>query len=224
MRIKLTTILTLFVILFSCNENKKQTKEEKYLKESYKEQKRKGTLPEHSEDFDSSTNIYSNYKYLISIDAPDNWKIDYGTAKHSIFRGNDPELALTFSIVVVELKTKQKDSQNAWEFYLDNKTKQDAELKKVVKTQFNSEIQNYKVTKSYVRNLVSVNHSYDFLVRSTDLEYVNHVINHQIYRDDYIYTLTAQMPKLVYDEQPEYFERLFNLVTFLPNSEKINEK
>jgi hypothetical protein len=32
------------------------------------------------------------------------------------------------------------------------------------------------------------------------------------------------MPKVVYDEKPEYFERLINLVTFLPNSEKINEK
>ena len=223
MKIKFT-LLTFLVILLSCNESKKQTKEDKYLEESYKEQKSKGTLSEHSEDFDSLTNIYSNYKYLISIDAPDNWKIDYGTAKHSIFRGNDPEFALTFSIVVVESKTDLKNSKNAWEFYLDNKSKQDAELKNIVKTQFNSDIQNYKATKSYVRNIVSANHSYDFLVRSTDLEYINHVINHQIYRDDYIYTLTAQMPKVVYDEQPEYFERLFNLVTLLPNSEKINEK
>lgn len=211
------------MILLSCNESKKQTKEDKYLEESYKEQKSKGNLSKHSEDFDSLTNIYSNYKYLISIDAPDNWKIDYGTAKHSIFRGNDPELALTFSIAVVEPKTDLKNSKNAWEFYLDNKAKQDAELKNIVKTQFNSEIQNYKATKSYVRNIVSANHTYDFWVRSTDLEYINHVINHQIYRDNYIYTLTAQMPKIVYDEQPEYFERLFNLVTFLPNSEKINE-
>jgi len=212
------------MILVSCNEHKNQTKEEKYLEKSYKEQRSNGTLSEHSENFDLSTNIYSNYKYLISIDAPDNWEVDYGSAKHTIFRGNNPELALTFSIVVVELKTKSKNSQNAWEFYLDNKIKLDGELNKTVKTQFNSEIQNYKATKSYVRNIVSANHTYDFLVRSTDLEYVNHVINHQIYRDDYIYTLTAQMPKVVYDEQPEYFERLFNLVTFLPNSEKINEK
>ena len=222
MKIKFT-ILTFFVIFISCNESKKQTKEDKYLKESYKEQKSKGTLSEYSEDFDSLTKIYSNYKYLISIDAPDNWKIDYGTAKHSIFRGNDPELTLTFSIVVVEPKAELKNTKNAWEFYLANKTKQDAELKIIVKTQFNSELKNYKASKSYVRNFVSVNQSYDFLVRSADLEYVNHVINHQVYRDDYIYTLTAQMSKVVYDEQPEYFERLFNLVTFLPNSEKINE-
>lgn len=221
MRIKLSTLLTVFVILFSCNENKKQTKEEKYLKESYKEQKSKGKIPEHSEDFDPSTNIYSNYKYLISIDAPDNWKVDYGTAKHSIFRGNEPELALTFSIVVVE--PKSKTSQNAWEFYINNKTKQDAELRNVVQTQFNSKIQNYSVKKSYVRNIVSSRYSYDFLVRSADLEYINHVISHQIYKDDFIYTLTAHVPKMVYDEQPEYFERIFNLVTFLPNSEKINE-
>lgn len=218
---KFITILGLFFILFSCNENKKQTKEEKYLKESYKEQKSKGTTSEYSEDFDSSTNIYSNYKYLISIDAPDNWKVDYGTAKHSIFRGNDPELALTFSIIVVEPKIKT--SQNAWEFYLDNKAKQDAELKNVVQTQFNSKIQNYKVKRSYIRNIVSTNYTYDFLVRSSDLEYINHVISHQIYRDDFIYTLTAHMPKIVYDEQPEYFENIFNLVTFLPNPEKINE-
>jgi hypothetical protein len=221
LRIKLSTLLTVFVILFSCNENKKQTKEEKYLKESYKEQKSKGKIPEHSEDFDPSTNIYSNYKYLISIDAPDNWKVDYGTAKHSIFRGNEPELALTFSIVVVE--PKSKTSQNAWEFYINNKTKQDAELRNVVQTQFNSKIQNYSVKKSYVRNIVSSRYSYDFLVRSADLEYINHVISHQIYKDDFIYTLTAHVPKMVYDEQPEYFERIFNLVTFLPNSEKINE-
>ncbi|WP_138434398.1 hypothetical protein [Winogradskyella algicola] len=220
MRINLSTILTVFVILFSCKENKKQTKEEKYLKESYKEQKSKGKISEHSEDFDPSTNIYSNYKYLISIDAPDNWKVDYGTAKHSIFRGNDPELALTFSIVVVE--PKSKTSQNAWEFYINNKTKQDAELRNVVQTQFNTKIQNYSAKKSYIRNIVSTKYSYDFLVRSADLEYINHVISHQIYKDDFIYTLTAHVPKMVYDKQPEYFERIFNLVTFLPNSEKIN--
>ncbi|WCO02656.1 hypothetical protein [Psychroserpens ponticola] len=222
MKIKYIT-LAFLLILASCNESKKTTKEEKYLKESYKEQKSDESLSKHSEHFDSLTNIYSNYKYLISIDAPDHWEIDFGTAKHSIFRGNDPELALTFSIVVVEPKTELKHSKNAWEFYLDNKTKQDAELKTIVKTQFNSEIQNYKANKSYIRNIISANHAYDFLVKSTDLEYLNHVINHQIYNNDYIYTLTAHMPKIVYDEQPEYFERLFNLITFLPHSEKINE-
>ncbi len=215
------TLLALLVILLSCSNSKKQTKEDKYLEASYKEQKSEGTLPEHSEDFDSSTNIYSNYKYLISIDAPDNWKVDYGTAKHTIFRGNDPELALTFSMVVVE--PKAKISQNAWEFYLANKAKQDAELKNVVESQYNSRIQNYNVKKGYVRNSVSTNYSYDFMVRSTDLEYLNHVISYQIYRDDFMYTLTAQMPKVVYDKQPEYFESIFNLVSFLPNSEKMND-
>lgn len=217
------SILTLLVVIISCNEIKKQTKEEKYLKESYKEQRSKGTLTEHSEDFDSTTNIYSNYKYLISIDAPDNWKVDYGVTNHSIFKGNDPELALTFSIVVVEPKGRLIKYKDAWEFYVDNKTKQDKEIKKIIETQFNSEIQNYQSRKSYVKNFVSVNNSFDILIRSADIEYLNHVINHQINRGDYIYTLTAHMPKVVYNEHPEYFERLFNLITFLPNSEKINE-
>ncbi|MCK8481675.1 hypothetical protein [Psychroserpens algicola] len=213
-------LLSLVFILCSCNKNTKQTKEDRYLNASYKTQKSKGILPEHSEEFDSLTNIYSNFKYHISFDAPDHWNTDHGTAKHTIFRGNDPELALTFSIVVVDLKTEQTHPTNAWEFYLKNKKKQDVELKNMVRTQFNSELQNYEATKGYIRNFVSAKHSYDVLVRSTDLEYVNHVINHQIYRGNYIYTVTAQMPKIVYDEQPDYFERLFNLVSFLPNSEQ----
>jgi hypothetical protein len=52
---------------------------------------------------------------------------------------------------------------------------------------------------------------------------MNHIINHQVYKDDVVYTFTAQMPKVVYDEKPEYFERLFNLVSFLTNLEKIGE-
>lgn len=213
----------MFLILVSCNESKKETKEEKYLNASYKEQVSNGVLSKQTQSLDTLTNIYSNNVYLISMDAPDHWNIDYGTSKHSIFRGNDPELALTFSIVVVELKTNQNNSKNAWDFYLNNKKKQDDELERVVQSQFDTKLVNHQVKKNYIRNLVSVNHSYDFLVRSIDLEYVNHVIYHQINRGDFIYTLTAQMPKVVYEQQPKYFDNLFNLVTFLPDSEKIGD-
>ncbi len=216
-------LLPFLSILISCNGNKNQSKEDKYWEKSFKEQKNEGTISEYSEEFDPKTNIYSNYEYHIIIDAPDNWKVDFGTSKHSIFRGNDPELALTFSIVVVEPKTDELNSENAWQFYLKNKTKLDSQLKTIVKNQMNSEIQNYDSSKSYVRNFVSLKQSYDFVVRSADIEYLNHVINHQVYRDDYIYTFTIQMPKVVYEEQPEYFQRLINNISFLPNPETIDE-
>ncbi|ALM20552.1 hypothetical protein AAT17_04530 [Nonlabens sp. MIC269] len=205
------------MLLISCSENKNQSKEDEFLKKSFKEKKNEGTVPKYSEEFDPETKIYSNYEYLITIDAPDNWKVDFGTSKHSIFRGNDPELALTFSLVVVEPNTDKPVREDAWEFYRKNRIKLDNQVKTIVKTQMNSEIENYNAEKSYVKNFVSLKQSYDHIVRGADVEYLNHVINHSVYRDEYIYTITIQMPKIIYDEQPMYFERLVNKVSFLPN-------
>jgi hypothetical protein len=211
------------VILVSCNETKKQSKEEKYLKESYKEQKSKGLVSEHSENLDTLTNIYSNYKYLISFDAPDNWKIDYGTAKHSIFRGNDPELALTFSIIVAEPKYDEEFKLDAWELHQKSKLLQEKETIEMIKTQYNTNIQNYKAEKSYIKNFVSSKKSFDFIIRSSNLEYVNHTIVHQVNRNNFIYTFTEHVPKVVYDKNPDYFENIFNNITFSANPELIKD-
>ena len=162
---------------------------------------------------DTLTNVYINYSYQISIDAPDNWIVDYGIGEDCIFRGNERELALTFSIVVKKIKMENK---NAWQEYILHKPQKDEELRNFFKNQFNSEINNYKAIKSYVNNFVSLNESFDFIVRSTELEYINQFIQHTVFKDGYVYVFNAQMPKTIYDEQPEYFKNLFNLIRFLP--------
>jgi hypothetical protein len=106
-------ILAIAIFIIGCKEEKQKTNEEGFLKKSYRELKREGTISGDMDEFDSINKIYSNYKYNIAFDAPNNWIIDNGNSKYTLLRGNDPELSLTFSIVVAEINSDElKDNKD----------------------------------------------------------------------------------------------------------------
>ena len=56
-----------------------------------------------------------------------------------------------------------------------------------------------------------------------DFEYKNTTILYQATLDNLTYTLTLNVPKAIYEENPEKFENLFKGVYFLKNQKKIEK-
>lgn len=223
------TIIFYFISIFTyCQQRKDKGNSPVFFEKSLKEQKDKGTIPEYIEHFDSIKNLYSNFKYRIAFDAPDHWKSDSGVSEHTIFRIYEADSAVTFSINVIEIKlTKEEKKEaaklNIWEFYLNNKEKMDYPYKVILPKQFKSEIKDFTVKKSYLKNQVAVKRSFNYMVRQLDYEYSNTSIIYQTFIDNLGYTLSLDVPTTFYDENPEYYENLFLNISFLLNNEDLNK-
>ena len=225
---KITIIFYFISILASCQEKKNEGNVTEIFEKSLKEKKSEGALPEHIEHFDSKKNVYSNFKYRIAFDAPDHWKSDGGVSEHTIFRIYEADSAITFSINVIEIKLtkgerKEADQLNIWEFYVNNKEKMDYPYKVILPKQFKSEIKDFTVKKSYIKNQVAVKRSFNYMVRQLDYEYSNTSIVYQTSIDNLTYTLSLDVPTTFYVENPEYYENLFLNVSFLLNKEDLNK-
>jgi len=225
---KITLIYYFISILASCQNKKHDVNATEFFEKSLKEQKSKGTLPEYTEHFDSINNIYSNFKYRIAFDAPDHWKSDGGVSEHTIFRIYEADSAVSFSINVIEIKftkeeKKEMDKLNIWEFYQNNKEKMDYPYKVLLPKQFKSEIKDFKVKKSYLKNQLALKRSFNYMVRQLDYEYSNTSIIYQTSIDNLTYTLGLDVPTTFYDENSEYYENLFLNISFLLNKEDLNK-
>ena len=225
---KITIIFYFISILASCQEKKNEGNVTEIFEKSLKEQKSEGTLPEYIEHFDSKKNVYSNFKYRIAFDAPDHWKSDGGVSEHTIFRIYEADSAISFFINVIEIKLtkeekKEMEKLDIWEFYQNNKEKMDSPYKVILPKQFKSEIKDFKVKKSYLKNQVAIKRSFNYMVHQLDYEYSNTSIVYQTSIDNLTYTLGLDVPTTFYDENPEYYENLFLNISFLLNKEDLNK-
>jgi hypothetical protein len=191
---------------------------------SLKEQKDEGTLPDYSEHFDSINNLYSNYKYRVAFDAPDDWASDEGVSEHTIFRTYQPDSAITFVINVFEIKLNKdlKDEPSIWEYYQGHKDEMDYPYKVLIPKKFNSKVENFIASKSYIKNQVSLKRSYSYMVRDLDFEYSNTSILYQTYIDEFNYTFGLDVPTMYYNENPDYYESLFANIYILHTKDDIN--
>lgn len=194
--------------------------ENKSLMESFKEKQL--TSNDKLYDYDSISKIYINYVYNIAFDAPDNWKIDFGVTKHSLLRGYDPDFGSTFSIVVVEPSIEKSSTSDYWKFYTKQKDEFDNSFINNLRNQANVEPINYKSSMSYIKNFKSLKQVFEHRVISGDLDYINYVIIQQVYRGKYLYTFTLQLPKFIYEQNSDFFNKTFNNINFTPDSETIN--
>lgn len=225
---KITIIFYFISTLAYCQQRKDKANSPVFFEKSLKEQKDKGTIPEYIEHFDSIKNVYSNFKYRIAFDAPDHWKSDGGVSEHTIFRIYEADSAITFSINVIEIKLtkeekKEADKLNLWEFYQNNKEKMDYYYKVILPKKYKSEIKNFKVKKSYLKNQVAVKRSFNYMIHQIDYEYNNTSIFYQTYMDNLTYTIGLDVPTTFYDENPEYYENLFLNISFLLNKDDLNK-
>lgn len=225
---KITLIFSLISILTYSQQIKDKANFPVFFEKSLKEQKDDGTITEYIEHFDSIKNVYSNFKYRIAFDAPDHWKSDDGVSEHTIFRAYEADSGVTFSINVIEIKlTKEEKKElaklNIWEYYVNNKDKMDYLYKVILPKQLKSEIKDFKVKKSFLKNQVAIKRSFNYIARELDFEYSITSIIYQTFIDNFTYTLSLNLPSTFYEGNPEYYENLFLNISFLSNEEYLNK-
>ena len=216
-------ILYFLVMIISSSCNLKKSKDEDInssFEKSFKEDDEK-FFKEH---LDSISNIYSNFKYNVAYDGPDNWKFDTGVGEHTIYRTFEIDSSITFAVNVVELKKnkfKKKNGATIWTVYQENKELMDKPFIKLLEEQLNTEIKDFAVKKAYLKNNVALRRSLNYMVRNLDYEYNNSSIMYQVLIDNMTYTFSLNVPTEFYKVKPYYYEELFNNVYFLKKGERL---
>ncbi|GGE27309.1 hypothetical protein [Psychroflexus planctonicus] len=214
---KITLLLIFTITIASCQKNKNKANVTDDFEKSYKEQKSSGMLSEkHTEHFDSINNLYSNYKYKVAFNAPNHWDSDSGVSEHAIFRAFQTDSAISFVINVIELKVVENEKkQDVWEMYQIQKEKMDYAYKVLIPKQFNTEVEDFKASKTYIKNKITLKRKFKYLVRELDLEYYNTSIVYQTSNNNFIYTFGFDVPTMFYDENPSFYDNLISNVSFL---------
>ena len=218
---KILIISILTFILISCFDKKnKEIDKDSIFKDSFKTQKKSGTIGEKSEDFDSVNNIYSNYKYNVAYDGLDYWLSDYGVSEHTILRTFDKDSAIGMTINVIE--TTFEPGKNIWEIYDLNPKAMGEQFSQMITGQLNTGIKNYSFKKTYIKNVKSLKRKFEYTVRDSEYEYDNVNIIQQAVRGNYYYTFNLFIPKMFYDVNPDYYDKLYLNLYFLKDEKKLN--
>jgi len=211
------TFLSL-IFCFSCN-SQSEVKPSDFFEKSYKEQKRNGLLKD-KEHFDEIKNIYSNYYYHIAFNGPDNWETDNGTADNIIYRSYDPKYGITFSIGVMERKSKWED-KTTWDFHNRDRLAHIQKMKNETQRVLKTEVSDLVFDKIFIKNNVSTKTSFSYTIKNLDNEYLYKSIQHQVYIEKFLFTFALQLPMVVYKSDINFYDNLFNKITFLPNDKRI---
>lgn len=216
--------ILILTIIWTNNQKKDEIfTPEKFFKDSYKKQKDIGDL-EYSEHLDTLKNVYSNYYFNVSFDAPDDWNIDNGVNDHTIFRTFQKDSAITFMINVIESKIDNIKNLNIWEIRQNNGAiKEDSLFISIIKSQSKSDVMNYNVKKSTLKNNVCIKRNFETLIQDLDFEYVGTNIMYQTIIENKTYTFGLSLPKMFYDLKPEYYENIFRNIYFLNNKDKTSK-
>lgn len=217
---RLYLVILICGFLVSCNSQNKESKKISDFEKSFKEQKGEGFV----EHLDSTTNIYSNFKYHVAFDAPDNWKTDLGVSEHTIFRTFQPDSSTTFSINVIEQKLSESEKKiDIWELYQQYKEQFDYQIRTTLEKQLNTKMENLVSQKSYLRNNVSLKRKYNYKFKDLEYEYDVTNISYQTLIGDFTYTFTLSIPTIFYEEKPEFYGNLFRNIYFLKDGELLEE-
>jgi hypothetical protein len=214
-------VLLLKGILFPSTSNAKTSSTDQFEK-SYKEQ----GSQEFDQYLDSTTNIYSNFKYHIAFDAPDNWRTDAGVSEHTIFRAYQPDSMLTFSINVIErrLSKNEKTSKvDIWELYQKNKKQMDYPFTTLLEEQLNTKIESFNCEKSTILYNPCLKRKFQYNVKDIDFEYYMTSVSYQTIINEFTYTIGINIPTVLYDMNPSIYNELFYKVYLLKDGERLDE-
>lgn len=211
--------ITVIAIIFfsSCNEKKIDRKKISDFEKSFKEQPDQGF----NQHLDSTTNIYSNFKYHVAFDGPDNWKSDMGVSEHTIFRTFLPDSLLTFSINVIEQKIDDEDQKiDIWDSYLKNKALMDDATKTLFEKQLNAKVQDYSCQKSYIKNHTSIKRKFNYDKKDLYYQYNVTLITYQTIINELTYTFSLSIPTRFYNENSVYYDSIFGNISFLKDRDQ----
>lgn len=218
---KLYYYLIIIFVQFSCHSGISDTKNSESFEKSYKEEKGEGL----TEYLDTITNIYSNFRYHVAFDAPNNWKTDAGVSEHTIFRAYQADSSITFSINIIELKSDKNNKKpiDVWEFYQSNKQQMDYPFTTFIEEQLKTKVNDYKCVQSYIKNKSCLKRKFNYDFKELDNTYNITVITYQTFIDGLTYTFTLNIPTVFYQEKSAYYDAFFRDVYFLADGERLDE-
>ena len=196
---KTTIIIALILIIISCKKNNFQNTND-YFNKSFKELKQKEDDTFMLENMDTVFNLYSNYKYSVAFDGPDNWEYDYGASEHSIFNIYQLDSAVFFNIIVMDLKVNKKKETNIWEVYLNNKKQMDNDFKWAIKSKLKSDFEIGDTRKVYIKNNIAIRKEIDYIARDLDYELDKKMIIYETFRNGNNYTFSLDLPLVFYEK------------------------
>lgn len=210
----------LFIILFfsiGCkNTSDKEFNAQDYFEPSYKQkhhQKSKDSI----EFLDDKSKIYTNLKYGISVDFPDNWDVDIGTTSNTLVRGIEKDSGIVFTVIPIELKkgTEMYKMQSQHiEFYESNKQEYEKYLVENLIKMTNREIYNFKTKKNHLKGHETIKSTFNQILKDLDFEYEITTIMHQFWKEPYFYTISLNVPTIWYEEDSYKYDWLFTNVYF----------
>ena len=215
---KLLLILLCLPLLFSC---KGGDNVQKGFKKSFKEQNDKGLLDEYVEYYDTLRNNYSNFYYGVSFDGNDNWLSNTGETKHSIFRTYQIDSALSFSIVVIE--SEIPSNSDVWEALTSQTETIKLQTHQQIKQMYNSNVNNYNSEKTYLKGNLALRTSFNYLIKDLNSEIDLTYISYQTIVNNFTFTFGLYVPTVFYEENTEYYERIFGKIRFLGDKDKLNK-
>ena len=209
-------LLIITITLASCQKNKKKYDVRDYIEKSYKEQKDSNLLTKYTQHLDSANNIYTNYKYGVSFDAPNHWSSDKGISEHTIFRTFQADSAITFFINVIESKaTKSIKAPDIWELYKIQKKEMDYPIKVFIPKQFNTTIKDFKASKTFIKNKITLKREGSYLVRELDIEYRNTFMIYTVLINNLTYTFGLDVPTMFYEKNRIFYDNLVSSISFV---------
>jgi len=200
------SIIAFFIlIIIKDARNKNPENSNSDFKPSYKESASPGDFSEH---LDSTTLIYSNYRYGVAMDFPNNWEIDRGVSEHTIIRGGRKDSAISFAINVVELDDTSSSEITIWDLW-DN---EDLDLENIYLQMMiqavNSEVHDYQFRKVYVSNREAMEIRFNYVNKDVDAEYNMQAIVYSIIIVPFTYTIGIHIPELFYYLNQEKYNYL----------------
>ena len=190
-----------------------QAQAQKLFKSSFKEQNH-----ELVEYYDPVNNIYSNYKYNIAFDGPNDWTKDQGLSKHTIYRTYQADSAITFSINIIELNENEDLKHDIWQFYQHNKEVIDETSINAIESQINRKLDDYYTEKTYIKNKVALKKRMKYLLREQDFEYYITSLSQQVLINRTMYTFGLELPTIFYEANKSYYDDLYLGISFLPET------
>lgn len=220
---KFESILNLIFIVIitillstSCHEQSKHKgeSEDEMFKPSYKEQIKNAKDSVRFEVFfDSTNNLYSNYKYGVSMKFPKGWDIDMGVAEHTIIRGVQKDSAITFAISVMEVNGDLDKEISIWDIFNEKK----------VREALGKDIINFKFDKLYFDNKRAIRQEYETTVLDMEMEYTMKTITIQAIQGEFTYNIGLTVPGFLYDFDPNKYESLFYQFKFIKTKDEIQK-
>lgn len=212
LKLNIMKTILIFIFLASCQGNVNTNKNEGgSFMPSYKELlKTDSKNKDFIEFFDSTSNIYSNFKYGFSMKFPSNWTIDKGFAEHTIIRGLEEDSAITFPINVFEIKDSGNDDISIWKIFDSNRDLVEKQFKKEMEFALQSAIFDYANQKVYFDNHEAIQREFTYNVKHLDSYYQMKAKMYQVAKPPYVFTIGFHVPLFFFEENPIRYNSIFD--------------